>query len=168
MLEIIYLDMDGVLTDFNKRYQELFGVEADDVPKKKWKSNWEEFVGGNNFKTLEWHPEGKELLEGVKAYAKDNAIKIHILTSAGGDHMIDSIAVQKRRWLLDNDIKHRYLHVVPGKKYKKDFAASNAVIIDDMESVIARFRENGGHAIHHLGDAKQSLEALRSGSYANV
>ena len=165
MIEIIYLDMDGVLTDFTKRYTELFKTEPEKVPKKKWTPFWEEFVGGEHFKTLDWHPAGKELYAGVYDYAKTNGLRIDILTSAGGDHMIDSIAYQKRRWLVENKVQHRYLHVVPGKRYKKDFAASNAVIIDDMESVIARFRENGGNAIHHTGDAKATLEKLVSGNY---
>ena len=166
MIEIVYLDMDGVLTDFTKRYIELFECEPDKVHKKKWTPNWERFVGENNFQTLDWHPAGKELYLGVKNFAKENNLRIDILTSAGGDHMIDSIALQKRRWLVENKVQHRYLHVVPGKRYKKDFAASNALIIDDMESVIARFRENGGNAIHHIGDAKATLEKLVSGDYS--
>ena len=167
MIEVIYLDMDGVLTDFNKRYLELFKIEPDKVPKKNWTPNWEEFVGGDHFKTLEWHPEGKELYSGVAAYAKDNAIKVHILTSAGGDHMIDSIAWQKRRWLINNKVPHRYLHVVPGKRFKKDFAESTAILIDDTPKNIVQFREASGHAIHHTGNAKQTLEKLVSGNYEN-
>jgi hypothetical protein len=160
MIEIIYLDMDGVLTDFTKRYIEMFECEPDKIAKKSWKPNWERFVGESNFQTLDWHPNGKELYLGVKQFANKNRIHLDILTSAGGEDMIESIAHQKRHWLKTNLIAHRYLHVVPGKRYKKDFAADNAVIIDDMESVIARFRENGGHAIHHLGDAKDTLNTL--------
>lgn len=160
MLEIIYLDMDGVLTDFTKRYIEMFEVEPSKVHKKNWSANWERFVNENNFHTLEWHPEGKELYLGVRAFAKKNAVQVHILTSAGGEDMIESIAYQKRRWLIENQVQHRYSHIVPGKRFKKDFAAPNALIIDDTESVIVRFRENGGHAIHHTGDAKATLEAL--------
>lgn len=166
MIEVIYLDMDGVLSDFTKRYIELFGIEPDKVPKKNWIPYWEEFVSGENFKTLDWHSGGKELLAGVVSFAKENNIQIHILTSAGGYTMLDSIALQKRRWLLDNNIKHKYCHIVPGKRYKKDFAAPNVLLIDDMEKNVLQFKEYGGNAICHSGDAKATLEELSG--YANV
>lgn len=167
MIETIYLDMDGVLTDFNKRYQELFKTEPDKVHKKNWIPYWEEFVGGDHFKTLDWHPDGKELYAGIAAYAKENRIQVHILTSAGGEDMIDSIAWQKRRWLINNNVPHRYLHVVPGKRFKKDFATPTALLIDDTAKNIVQFREAGGNAIHHTGNAKQTLEKLVSGNYEN-
>ena len=42
----IYLDMDGVLTDFEKKYEELFGVRPDEVQArtKHFWENWQEFV----------------------------------------------------------------------------------------------------------------------------
>ena len=46
MIDVIYLDMDVVLTDFDLRYQELFGTPASKVSKKNWPKFWEEFVGG--------------------------------------------------------------------------------------------------------------------------
>jgi len=167
MIEVIMLDMDGVLCDFSQKYNELFGMYPDKTPKKKWKANWEEFVLGEHFKTLEWHEHGRELYEGVKKHALYNGIKIEILTSAAGDAMIDSIAYQKRKWLLNNNIKHRYAHIVPGKKYKKDFADPKHLLIDDMDVNVAQFRVAGGNAILHK-TAKDTLEQLTSGNYASL
>lgn len=166
MIDVIYLDMDGVLTDFDLRYQELFGTPASKVSKKNWPKFWEEFVGGENFSTLDWHTEGKELYAGVVAYAKKNNIPIEILTSAGGEEMINDIAHQKRKWLVDHKIGHR-MHVVPGKRFKKNFAHDKALLIDDTPKNIVQFREAGGKAIHHTGDAKKTLEALVSENYEN-
>ena len=168
MLEIIYLDMDGVLADFDKRYRELFGEPPAKTSKKLWQKNWENFISGEHFKTLDWHSNGEKLYRGVSKYASENNIKIEILTSASSEFMIDNIAYQKRRWLLDRNIKHRYAHVVPGKRFKKEFADPTKLIIDDTESVILQFRGNGGHAIHHLGSAEQTLECLMSGTYAQI
>lgn len=165
MIETIYLDMDGVLCDFSKRYRELFECDPHEVHKKLWTPNWEKFVGENHFATLEWHPEGKQLYDGVVEYAAKNKMDVQVLTSAGGEHLIGEIAYQKRQWLINNDVKHRYLNVVPGKRFKKDFAESNKLIIDDTESIIIQFREAGGKAIHHIGNAKETLDKLNGGNY---
>ena len=59
----IYLDMDGVLSDFNKRYKEIFKQNAASSRERgeKHDDNWNTFVDGKNFETLDWYPGGKEL-----------------------------------------------------------------------------------------------------------
>jgi hypothetical protein len=157
--------MDGVLTDFSSRYTELFGVAPAEVEKKHWSTNWKSFVENNNFATLDWFPGGKEMYAGVHEYAKKHKLQLHILTSAGGTDYVEEIALQKRKWLLDNGIKHRYLHVVPGKRYKKEFAEPSRLLIDDTESNVVKFRLNNGKAIHHVNDHESTLNRLWSGNY---
>ena len=50
----IYLDMDGVICNFHARYKQLFGTvpERDDRTNKFGK-NFDEFIEGNNFATLD-------------------------------------------------------------------------------------------------------------------
>jgi hypothetical protein len=60
-IQKIYLDMDGVLSDFSKRYKELWNVEPNPSRERAEKRDykWDGFVDGNNFETLEWYPGGK-------------------------------------------------------------------------------------------------------------
>jgi hypothetical protein len=77
--------MDGVLSDFSKRYKELWKIEPNPIRERGEKRDhmWDEFVDGNNFETLDWYPGGKELLK----YVLSLDIPIEILSSSvGRDH----------------------------------------------------------------------------------
>jgi hypothetical protein len=147
MIEKIYLDMDGVLTDFEKRYIELFGAAAYTFAKKPklWNSNWIQFVEEKHFETLDWFPGGKELLSTVIK----TGIPFEILSSSGGEDFYEDIKSQKINWLVENGIDCP-INVVPGKRFKRDYATPTSLIIDDTESVIRNFKEAGGNAIHHI------------------
>ena len=54
----IYLDMDGVLADFGKKYEEAFNVShrsrGTPVYEKGFNIRWKKFVENHYFKFLEW------------------------------------------------------------------------------------------------------------------
>ena len=50
---------------------------------------------------------------------------------------------------------------MPGRRFKKDYANSNSIIIDDTWDVIENFRQNGGLAILHK-NAKETVAILES------
>lgn len=145
LMRKIYLDMDGVLCDFDKRFRELFGHPPDEVKGTFTKSShWKEFVDGDNFATLDWYPGGKELLK----YLNNFNVPIEILSSSGGHEFYEIIANQKTRWLRNNGINFT-ANIVPGKRYKKDFADPYHVLVDDTERNVIEFIEAGGFAILH-------------------
>lgn len=154
-MEKIYLDMDGVISDFDKRFFELFGHSANEVKGTFTKSDlWEKFVNGGNFETLDWFPGGERLLE----YLREFDVPIEILSSSGGAEYYDLIAEQKTNWLRNNNILFP-VNIVPGKRYKKDYANSSHILIDDTERNIVEFIECGGFAIHHR-DATTTMAIL--------
>ena len=102
----LYLDMDGVLCDFDKRYIELF----DETPgssrdKRNFSGNWIEFIEGENFATLDWNPGGQELLAYVRTLPKD--IEIEMLTSSGGMKYHNEVTIQKTQWLCERGIEYK-------------------------------------------------------------
>ena len=71
----------------------------------------------------------------------------------------DAISKQKLIWLQTHGITFKP-NLVPGKKYKKDYAKPDALLIDDTESIIEDFRKAGGHAIWHK-DIPTTMAMLR-------
>jgi phosphoglycolate phosphatase-like HAD superfamily hydrolase len=159
MIKKIYLDMDGVLCNFEKRYAELYEKTSDlskNKQKRLFKENFYKFILQGQFRELEWMPGAEDMLALIKSYP----IKVEILTSSGGIHLYDEVREQKEEWLINHDIFYRP-NVVPGKKYKCMFASPEHIIIDDTLDVITNFNECGGVGIHHT-DAKLTMEILKN------
>ena len=156
----IYLDMDGVISDFEARYVELFGERPSDIQRrnKEFYNYWETFVMGNNFATLPRHKGSIELLHVLHTEFKD--IPVEILSSSGGQKYHDEVAEQKRHWLRVHGIEYNAL-IVPGGSKKAEYAKSPwDILIDDTERNIKKFKDAGGTGILHT-DADSTIVELR-------
>lgn len=154
----IYLDMDGVLTDFHRRYAELFGENAagEDRPNKKDSKNWTEFVMSRQFETLDWFPGGRELFR----YLKSLEIPIEILSSTGGAKYHAEVRDHKLDWIVKNGIMVDGINVVPGRQVKRFFSFPGHVLIDDTPDVVEEFAKYGGKAILHT-DLNSTITQLK-------
>lgn len=142
----IYLDMDGVLTDFEKKYEELFGVRPVEVKHrtKHFWENWEEFVKGGNFVHLEKHKGADKLLNFVNSLG----VPVEILSSSGGEKNHEYVTTQKIAWLCNNGIPFK-ANIVAGGAKKAMYAAPWNILVDDTEHVVEKYRAAGGTAILH-------------------
>ena len=155
-IEKIYLDMDGVLTDFEGRFADKFGYPAMSVrDRKNFSKEWPQFIADKEFETLEWHPGGQKLLEFIREYRE---IPVEMLTSSGGHKHHNEVARQKKVWLKKWGIAYKP-NVVPGRKYKSEYAEPGVVLIDDTEEIINAFNAAGGIGIHHK-NIEETLETL--------
>lgn len=145
----IYLDMDGVLANFNKKYAEVFNIDPALVEKHSYASakNFEQFILGNNFISLEYMSNATRLLEFVDGLGVD----IEILSSSGGTLHHSEVEMQKKIW-LNSKLLHYPVNIVPGGSKKAAFATPDCVLIDDTPRVIDKFRAAGGIAILHRDD----------------
>lgn len=155
MFNKLYLDMDGVLCDFNKRFVEVHSIDPESVRGTFTDSAaWEQFVAEGHFATLDWFPGGKELWSFVCSLR----VPVEILSSSGGHKFYETIAEQKKTWLRNNGIDIP-VNIVPGKRYKKDFAKSTHILVDDTERNVIEFIDAGGLAFLHL-DVKNTIRNL--------
>jgi hypothetical protein len=163
----IYLDMDGVLSDFNKRYREVFKQKAASSRERgeKHDEKWDQFVEGKNFETLEWYPGGKELIE----YINTLDIPVEILSSSGGRLHHEEVKKQKKIWLKRNQIDFT-ANIVPGRHLKAGYAKQNIILIDDTQDVIDDFNMAGGVGILHKDTAKtiKIVQSVLDNTYIQV
>ena len=144
-INCIYLDMDGVIANFEKRYLELYGVTPQQTRNnKEFGGFFDSFIEGNNFITLELMPDAMDLVRALR-----NALPpTQILSSTASTKRHEAISKQKIEWLETHGIDFQR-NLVPGKELKKRYARTDTLIIDDTESVINDWRAAGGVAILH-------------------
>lgn len=153
----IYVDMDGVIADFYKRYREMFNIDPDDARyKAQFNGNFPHFIDTEQFATLDLMPDARELLDFLDVLV----ITKEILSSTARPENQAAISMQKARWLATHNIIYK-TNFVPGKQHKYKFATPNSIIIDDTRSVIEDWTKAGGIGIHHK-NAKETIEILKS------
>ena len=157
MIEKIYLDMDGVLCNFERRYFELYKELPGSMrDRKDFNLHWHDFIATKQFETLDWYPGGKELVD----FCFKTKLPIELLTSSGGNKYHDEVARQKVVWLENNGLGKLKANVVPGRKHKAEYATPNTILIDDTPDIIQMFNAADGIGILHkeIGNTLMMLE----------
>jgi phosphoglycolate phosphatase-like HAD superfamily hydrolase len=137
----LYLDMDGVLCNFDKAYRAFDPEKAD---RKKFR---EAVFMHKIFEDLEFMPDTQELLNFV---TKLEGINIEILTSMGtyDAQQGNEARYQKMHWLNKHNIPYK-ANFVRAKQEKANFAHDRAILVDDSTGCINPFNVKGGHGILH-------------------
>jgi cytidyltransferase-like protein len=149
----IYCDMDGVLVDFEKGYEELTGVDLKGSHVNGDASFWQPIAdAGESFWTdLNWMSDGMDLWEYIKRYNPK------LLSAPSRDK---SSRTGKQKWVEEN---------IPGTplllksaELKQLYASPTSILIDDRKDNVQRWREAGGIGILHTSaaDTIQQLKDL--------
>lgn len=146
-MKTIFVDMDGVLCDFNRKYAEHFEVTPAEMRRsrdhKEVSASWKAFVDRRLFTELDYMPGAERLIEFLNGL---KGVRVSILSSSGGFERYRDVQSQKIEWLESHGIKWPPV-IVPGRRYKAGFANAWSAIIDDTPDVIDSFKSNGGLAI---------------------
>ena len=165
MKKIIFVDMDGVLSDFESKYVELFGEtpmrsrmdkDISSEGKNKFSQNWNTFIEKRAFSILEKHEGCDRLLNALDTFGN---VEIKILTSTGGAEHHNDVAMQKIIWVTAHGIKYPVI-AVPGRRFKRAFASENTFLIDDTKDVVDSFYNHGGNSVLHY-DVDVTISALK-------
>lgn len=143
----VALDMDGVLVNFNKGASDKHGIPLTDEPyscslQRHWnlsqKEFWGKLEGFDFWDSLEWMPDGKDILSTIEELVgKEN---IAICTSPCRDPMC---LAGKYSWIRrEIPYLERKMIVTPIKFWVAD---KNTILVDDNPEKIHDFQLAGGH-----------------------
>jgi len=151
-IEIVFLDMDGVIVDLGSPLMTLptnviYNKSGKETYSQHYElGKWDIFddslfdnIGEEFWTNLNWTPDGKEILSGIEEkYGKDN---VFILSTPTGTGSLQG----KYNWIQKNipDYSKRYFFGNP------KFACSgmNKLLIDDSDRNINQFIKAGGNGI---------------------
>ena len=137
----IYCDMDGVLTDFESRFDHFSGMHPQEYEKK---FGIEQFwhlidnkIGVRFWVGMPWMLQGKKLWDFIKPYQPD------LLTSPSRH---DTSRLGKNLWVRNNlNPKPKVIFAYSADKQR--YANENSILIDDKKSNINEWASKVGIAI---------------------
>lgn len=152
---LIFLDMDGVLANYEKLIYDLYDEHIVKNTRGDW---WAESVFQHKvFEKLEFCPGAEKLIDVVL----NSGLDVEILSSAGWGPTRDEICRQKRVWLENHDLGFLPMTFTTNKKEKANYALASSILIDDHLECINPFIDKGGCGILHT-DADKTIQTLNS------
>jgi len=149
----IYCDMDGVLCDFNRRFEQFGGMSPKEYETKNGvKKFWELIsnVGEQFWSGIPWMQDGKQLWTYISKY------KPSLLSSPSKD---SSSRYGKSLWVNKN-LPNTKL-ILAERKNKQNYSKKNRILIDDMPNTINEWNAKGGIGILHTS-TENTINELKS------
>jgi hypothetical protein len=154
---MIYVDMDGVVADFNAKMREMYGHDMEEMNPDDMNTFWNtQCVSEQAFNRLPPMHEGALLVQMLML----EKLPFCFLTSTGGGCMHYDIAKQKIDWLHRHFGRSLPVAFCTGTQSKAQFASPGHFLIDDRQKVVDAFIEGGGKA--HLFVPERWEEALKA------
>tara|TARA_R110001606_G_scaffold184685_1_gene331643 strand:+ start:2047 stop:2592 length:546 start_codon:yes stop_codon:yes gene_type:complete len=156
----IYCDMDGVLTNFESRFEHYSGMSPKEYESKNGISAFWDLidvqVGLKFWSQMDWMPQGKALWEFITPYKPD------LLTSPSRDN---NSRLGKNLWVKEN-LSPNPKVIFAYSKDKQRYANENSILIDDKKSNINEWTSKGGIAIRCKdGDVSSVITKLKELGY---
>ena len=161
----LFLDMDGVLVDWDLEYERITGMHPEHVhslnDKHVKNTNWETFIKSGGFINAPPMKDWKTLVHYVYELLKlGKVVDVQICTSAGGKKFYDEVKRQKLIWLRRHGLDFKPNVVEAGSKKSSVLNPSyRDILIDDTPRVLDYFLTAGGEGVLHTS-ANETISKL--------
>jgi 5'(3')-deoxyribonucleotidase len=157
-MKTIYLDMDGVVADFNSYAKKVLNTleTHHNWPKEHWLK-----IGSNPrlYRDLDKTPEADELVTFCQNTCRENNWNLFFLTAVPKDDDMPWAYYDKIQWVLKYypDIP---VFFGPHSNDKWKHCQIGDILIDDRPSNCEEWKKAGGEAILHVGDLIETINKL--------
>jgi hypothetical protein len=155
----IYLDMDGVVADFDATVQAILGRDSR-VDQRYPESEWARMRSHQRiYRDLPLCMDANLLVDGVRDLAHRHGLRVLFLTAVPKDNDFPWAFTDKISWA------QRYFPDIPVwfgpySEDKQVRSRPDDILIDDRVSNITQWRDRGGYAILYTGQAQPVLDEL--------
>jgi len=157
-MKTLYLDMDGVVADFDAYAAKIAGYH---ITGDRWPiTAWKEIVSNPHlYRDLPKTPEADELVEYARIMCKTHGWELLFLTAVPKDNDVHWAFYDKVMWAQIHfpDIP---VHFGPYSTDKHVHCKPGDILIDDRLSNIEEWAAAGGIAIRHKGDLTNTIKQL--------
>ena len=158
-MRTIYLDMDGVVADFDSYVSSLLGrpigwgatQDLTDV-------EWERLASVDRlYFQMPLMPDATKLI----AYIKSLSTRFHVqfLTAVPRRSTIPSAKDDKQAW-IDKYFPGMRMDIGPYSHHKQKWCKPGDILVDDRPSNIEQWSAVGGFAIYHTGDVDATIKRI--------
>lgn len=154
MIKEIYIDLDGVLFDFDRQLETTLGRPRAEISKKELWATVNAYPGGW-FRNLPLMPYAIALY----SLCVKTGLPVTVLTATGNNYADVTFQKQDACWKRLHIPQHKIITVQSGI-LKANLASPYSLLIDDTPKVINAWREAGGIGILHT-DGQTTAEKLK-------
>ena len=160
----ILVDMDGVLFDYEKFFNENAPNHISYYQDREKKEEFDEIKSilikeKEIYKNLDFMPDGKALYEELLILAEKYNVNLSVMTATG--KLYSDMAAKQKEHCVSNKIPKIPFAYVVRSKHKARHATPNTILIDDREKSIKPFVEMGGIGILHK-NTKNTIKELKN------
>ncbi len=154
----IYIDMDGVVADFNKFASDLIGREVGWEGKDLSDDEWGQLQAVENFYLkLPLIEESTKLVALAKSFS--TRFDIEFLTAIPRVTTLATAGQDKIDW-INKYYPGMKVNFGPYSRDKKNWAKPGYILIDDKRSNVEEWAFKQGLSIYHTGDFDQTIKNL--------
>lgn len=149
MTKKIFLDMDGVIADFDTEFNNRHGMSPHQARIDTDASFWVKFNENPTdfYLNMPHYDNTFRLIKSVESLAMEHGYKVEILTAIPRMTTYATAIEEKKQWLIDRDLGHIPFNIGPHSADKHKHYRDGAILIDDNIYNIRQWKAKGGFGI---------------------